>query len=502
VPASGIRATGVRGALGGLTTRGRCFLAAGLAASVTAVVLGQPSILRVGLLLAAVPLLGALAVTRSQYRLSCTRKVEPARIAAGGTAVVTLRLDNLSRVRTGVLLAEDRVPYVLGSRPRFVLDRVESRGQRAVGYQVRSEVRGRFVLGPLGVRLGDPFGMCELQRAFTATDTLTVTPVVVPLPAVPLDGALAGSGTSTARSVAAAGEDDVSTREYRHGDALHRVHWRSTARRGELMVRREEQPWQSRATLLLDVRAQAHRGEGPHSSFERAVSAVASIGVHLSERGFAVRLVQLGGSEPGRAHAGSAVVPAAVPIVGDLPMRPDESRAALLDTLAVVTPLGGDHLALGGLGSRGAGDVLVIAVLAGLTREEALAVTSAPGAAGSRRGRLALVLDVDAWATSGTAHSAGAGHAAGADHLGGTGHSAGTAHLGTTGHPGAGHIGRPWHRPTHETSEAVAVLADAGWRVSVVGPETPFTEAWAALVPTPPALHQPADSTLLSGGAR
>jgi uncharacterized protein (DUF58 family) len=57
------------------------------------------------------------------------------------------------------------------------------------------------------------------------------------------------------------------------------------------MVRREEQPWESRATLVLDIRRGAHRGEGPTASFEWAVSAVASIAVHLREAGYRLRLV-------------------------------------------------------------------------------------------------------------------------------------------------------------------------------------------------------------------
>ena len=57
------------------------------------------------------------------------------------------------------------------------------------------------------------------------------------------------------------------------------------------MVRREEQPWQSRATVVLDTRGSAHRGDGPASSLEWAVSAAASVAVHLVQRGFSVRLV-------------------------------------------------------------------------------------------------------------------------------------------------------------------------------------------------------------------
>ncbi len=84
---------------------------------------------------------------------------------------------------------------------------------------------------------------------------------------------------------AAVGDDDVIPRAYRNGDELRRVHWRSTARYGELMVRREEQRWQDRAVLLLDSRRSAHTGSGPSSSFEFAVSAAASVGVHLARQG-------------------------------------------------------------------------------------------------------------------------------------------------------------------------------------------------------------------------
>jgi uncharacterized protein (DUF58 family) len=160
-----------------------------------------------------------------------------------------------------------------------------------VAYSVRADVRGRYEIGPLVVRLTDPFGLCELTRSFPSVDKLTVTPTVVPLPSIRLAGEYTGTGDSRARSVAVHGEDDAATREYRHGDDLRRVHWRSTARVGELMVRREEQPWETRATLILDIRKGAHRGEGPTASFEWAVSAIASIAVHLSEAGYRLRLV-------------------------------------------------------------------------------------------------------------------------------------------------------------------------------------------------------------------
>ena len=245
----------MREALRGLTGRGRCFLYGAAAAALCALILGEKDLLRIAVLLVVLPLLAAWNVGRSRYRLACTRVLEPARVQVGMTSRVLLRLENLSGFTTGTLLLEDRLPYSLGSRPRLVLERLARRHASSVAYTVRADVRGRFEVGPLVVRLTDPFGLCELTRSFPSVDHLVVIPQVVPLPMMRLAGEYAGAGESHARSVAVHGDDDAATREYRYGDDLRRVHWRSTARTGELMVRREEQPWESRATILLDTRA-------------------------------------------------------------------------------------------------------------------------------------------------------------------------------------------------------------------------------------------------------
>src|SRR4029453_1872344 len=119
----------------------------------------------------------------------------------------------------------------------------------------------------------------------------------------------AGSGENRPRAIASAGEEDATVREYRDGDDLRRVHWRSTARRGELMVRREEQPWQSRCAMFLDARTISHHGHGPSSSLEWAVSAAASIGIDRIRRGYVTTM--LGGPTPlaAIAHRSWAAVP-------------------------------------------------------------------------------------------------------------------------------------------------------------------------------------------------
>ena len=368
----------MREALAGLTVRGRAFVAAGVTAIVCAIILGQPNLTRVGVLVAALPLLAAVLIGRSRYRLALVRTVNPQLVAAGQPARVTLALTNEGRTPSGVLMLEDQVPYVLGTRPRFVLEGIPHGWRRRVTYQVRSDVRGKFEIGPMTVRVADPFGLVHLGRAFQTTVPLVVTPRTMPLPQIPLSGAWTGSGDNRPRAFATGSAEDVTVREYRRGDEVRRVHWPSSARTGELMVRREEQPWQSRATLFLDNRLRAHRGQGIASSLEYAVSAAASIAVHLSQRGFTVRLITADGEDP----------------TSSWHFRESElNTGPLLEALAVVTATQRAQIDTSWLAEPTHGGLLV-AVVGSLEAGDLPVVRRMSHHAGSP---LAITLDVEQW---------------------------------------------------------------------------------------------------------
>ncbi|GAB3238311.1 DUF58 domain-containing protein [Glycomyces halotolerans] len=275
-----------------LTGRGKTLLAVSVAVGLTALLVGEGDLLRAAMLAAIAPL-GGLALLRwTRPSLESNRVLNPAQVEAGQPTQVRLGIQNTGRKRPAALMLEDRIPYRLGNRPRLVLERLAPGARSVVNYTIVPGTRGAYELGPLRVRCSDPFGLAFSNQEFPMTTRLIVTPRVEPLPTLQLPGGAGlSSGESQAQAVAITGDDDIAVREYRHGDDLRRVHWKASAHRGELMVRREEQPWENSAAVLLDVRRGAHRGEGDQSSFEWMVGAAASATVRLTRDGMAPRLV-------------------------------------------------------------------------------------------------------------------------------------------------------------------------------------------------------------------
>ena len=470
--------------LAGMTTRGTSFLAAGAASAVAGYLLGERGLFCVGIALLALPLLAAAAARRGQYALATSRIVSPPRVPAGHTATATLRLENVSRVPTGLLMAEDTVPYALGTRPRYVLDRIERGGVRELTYPLRSDLRGKFEIGPLQLRVADSFGLVELTRSLSGRTMFIVTPRVVPLPRTVISRSWAGEGNGRARLTSTAGEDDVIPRAYRDGDEFRRVHWRSTARHGELMVRREEQRWRNKATVFLDSRSSAHAGSGAASSFEVAVSAAASVGVHIAQEGLTGQFIS--DSQ----------------VIRNVPFFEDR----VLDSLAVVRPSATRSLtqSLGELRASGAG--VIIAVLGRLSVAEArqLAACRADGSQG-----IALLLEVSSWADQAVRalgeqvmpDGAGAADTAAGTAGSPNGRAAGDVPAASSAPAGGSQVtGSPAseNTATENTAKAhpipvqgrpapaaslaaAAVLRSAGWHVTSIDASTPLAVAWQRL---------------------
>lgn len=346
-----------------LTTRGRCLLAGGIATAACAVPLDERDLLRVGAFVALLPLLALGLAALGRRTVAVRRGIDPERVAVGGVATVGLEVRGGAAL--GPLDLADTVPDAAGAggTPRFRA--WPGRGGTAVHYPLRPVLRGAHRVGPLVARGADPLGLAEFVRTAPGTARLLVVPRVVGLRGLPpalggADGAHGGGATGPGQ-----GRADVLVRPYRSGDELRRVHWRSTARHGELMVRLEERPWRGGITVLLDRRAGAHRGHGAGASLEWAVTFAASAWTHLRELGEPAELLT---DDGGR--------------------FPDSGPEAVLDALATLRPSAHPDLD----GPPLPGSAAVLAVLGATPTDELPALLARCPARG-----LAVLLDVATW---------------------------------------------------------------------------------------------------------
>ena len=390
----------------------------------------------------------------------------PGRVAVSGAVLVQPLTGSLVRAGTSAASAGARrgADARAGAGARRRVGPLRAGEASTARLALSAAVRGHHVLPEAVVTVSDPFGTVRRSRSVDADaptprpTVLTVTPATTRLDGRPGDGPAGAAAVGRGRSVGVAGEQDSSVREYAPGDDVRRIHWRSTAHRGELMVRQEEQPWQARLTVVLDTRAGGFTGDGPDSTFEWAVSAAASVLDHAARLGYEVDLVaDTGAAVPGgAAHSAPGGGPGRVQgrsragrsgtgrSGGGRGTAADRARvaAAALDRLVDLrmrptTRPGGpgslrepvSRTAVGSAGSSGGVDT-VVAVLG------AVGVEDLPELSGLRTGRtttIALLVD-----------------------------------------PSEG-AGRPG-----DTAEVRAALAAQGWQTGVVGRAEGVREAWDA----------------------
>jgi uncharacterized protein (DUF58 family) len=139
---------------------------------------------------------------------------------------------------------------------------------------VRTYRRGRLRLGSCTVALADPLGLVRRGIRVAAEDHVLVVPRRYKLPALSLPGARRFQlGGVTLSSSVGDSEECLGLRDYRPGDPMQRIHWKSFARRGEPVVREFQDEYFERHALVLDTFC----GPGDEGAFEEAVAVAASL---------------------------------------------------------------------------------------------------------------------------------------------------------------------------------------------------------------------------------
>ena len=159
---------------------------------------------------------------------------------------------------------------------RFVLS-VGSKQARTRTASTRCDRRGVYWIGPARARTGDPFGFFRAEQQYGFADQVLVYPRPLELTnfQVPVAN-LPGDGRFRRRTHYVT-PNSSGVRKYEVGDSFNRIHWRSTARLGELMVKLFELDPASDVWIVLDLSAAGQAGEGLESTEEVGVSAAASV---------------------------------------------------------------------------------------------------------------------------------------------------------------------------------------------------------------------------------
>lgn len=270
-------------------TRGVLVTLAGLGMWALARLSGSSGLHLVAVGVTILPLLSWLVGSRNKTSVRGERRLSSSVVQVGQRIHIDISVTNRGYRPTSFLLLEDRSPVELGPPARFVFDRIPHGNSQSTSYERVARKRGRYVLGPLVVRSSDPFVLTTHQEESAGRNELLVAPVVEELNGLPSPLFGSGRGESHSRQVFRTGDELYAMRQYHTGDDLRRIHWPSVARTGELMIRQDEVARRASAILLVDSR-HSLLGKTHTPAFEKAVSAAASIGSLLLERGFLLRL--------------------------------------------------------------------------------------------------------------------------------------------------------------------------------------------------------------------
>jgi uncharacterized protein (DUF58 family) len=284
-----------------LTPRGLAFCFVAVVSWGLGRLLGVDELYVVSAATAAMVVLGIVSTRMSSTRIAVRRMTGTAHVGQQEPIAIDLLLRNDGRLPASLLLVDDRRPPGISAvgdentAARFVVRGLRPHRVVKLHWQATGDRRGRYAIGPVRIRLRDPFGLAERSRRYRSTDDVVVFPAVESLAASGGRGVRQGAETSALRRAFHRGDEFYTMRNYVVGDDLRHVHWPSTAHRGTLMVRQHELPWNARAVIYLDTRAHLHRGSGPRGTFERAVSIAASVLLHLRDHRYDLRLVTTAG---------------------------------------------------------------------------------------------------------------------------------------------------------------------------------------------------------------
>jgi len=251
-------------------------------------------------LLAATLLAGLLWPHWLVTRLAVVR-TGPDRAEEGETITFHIEVENLGWLPRFMVELVDRLPFAAVAREQSasaaeatlgVIAYIPGRSRRRYDMPLVCEKRGFYRLGPIGLASSFPLGLAEARQTRNeGRQTLTVYPDVFTIVSLPLHGSPSQIHRGGYQLPEGAGAAEFSgLREYRRGDNPRHVHWPTTARLNELMVKEFEPLASACLHLVIDLHAAANVGTGRHATLEYALRIAGSIARYATMNGLRIRV--------------------------------------------------------------------------------------------------------------------------------------------------------------------------------------------------------------------
>jgi uncharacterized protein (DUF58 family) len=228
------------------------FLLIGALCLVLALITGRDLFYNMVYLIAAALILSLVWAWTGISSVRIARRTRSRRSAVGKIAEESFSVANTGflpkvwlEIRDHSTLPVHRVSQVLNALP--------PKRQRHWAVRTICRRRGRFTLGPLSLVSGDPLGLFEFHRDLEVSSDIVVYPAMIPIPSfTPPLGHLPG-GDAVRRRTHYITTNVAGVRDYAPGDSFNRIHWRSTARTGRLIVKEFELDPTADIWLLPDM---------------------------------------------------------------------------------------------------------------------------------------------------------------------------------------------------------------------------------------------------------
>ncbi len=242
-------------------------------------------------------------ITFSLLRKNEIRRRVPKNAMAGQMISVEITVENQKRrISSWLMAVRDRIGNDYERLEADVLfARIPPRDSRTVSYQLKLHVRGRYQFGPVDITTRFPLGLVERGIVYPASGEILIHPRVGRIVGNWMQEILLAAELverQTSRQ-GAFNDDFHGIREYRHGDDPRLIHWRTSARRNEMMVREFHQSRDQHLNVFLDLWTPKNAKASDHDRVELAVSFVATICLqHLRQSRDTSLMVETTGAEP------------------------------------------------------------------------------------------------------------------------------------------------------------------------------------------------------------